>query len=189
MTGISLVFVLISFSVLYVLQLVFNRFFLKLAVITYLFLISSGIYFSFDSYKGWPSRDKIDRGMLVISLTVEPSETDKGAIYLWVIPEEKETGFLEKILTYNFGMIAPRSYSIPYSKQSASQFAEANEKIKQGYLVMIEGEEPDQQAEGEGNKQQEQGDGTQRSNGEQENYDVPHLEIISPDTLMRKAQP
>ena len=185
MTGLSLVIILISFSILYVLQLIFNKFFLKLIVITYLFLISSGIYFSFDTYKGWPSREKIERGMLVMSLTIEPSETQKGAIYLWVIPEEKETGFL----TYDFGMIAPRSYYIPYTKQSATKFAEANEKIKQGFLVMIEGEGSEEEAEGEGSQQQEQGGGTQRSNGEQENYNVPHLEIISPDNLMRKAKP
>jgi hypothetical protein len=186
MTGLSLVFILISFSILYVLQLMFNKFFLKLIVITYLFLISSGVYFSFDSYKGWPSKDKIEEGMLVISMTVEPSEHDKGAIYLWVVPNDKELTFVEKFLTYNFGMVAPRSYYIPYSKKAASEFAEANEKIKQGYIVMIEGEKSEEGGEGEGNQQRE-GEGRKQSNGEQENYDVPSLDIISPDTLMRKG--
>lgn len=186
MTGLSLVFILISFSILYVLQLMFRHFFWKLLVITYLFLISSGIYFSFDSYKGWPSKDPIEDGMLVMSMTVEPSDQHKGAIYLWVIPTEKEMNFFEKFLTYNFGMIAPRSCYIPYSKKAASEFAEANEKIKKGYIVMVEGEGSEDQVEGEGG-QQRQGGGSQQSNGEQENYDVPSLEIISPDTLMRKA--
>lgn len=188
MTGLSLVLVLITFSLLFVLQMMFNKLFLKLILITMLFLISSGIYFSFDSYKGWPSRDRIDRGMLVTSLTIEPSVTEEGAIYLWVVSEKKSLGFWGDFLHYDFGMTAPRSYYIPYSKKAASKFAEANEKIKQGFIVMIEGDETKEAIDGEGNQQQ-QGKGTQSTTGEQENYEVPHLEIISPDTLMRKKAP
>lgn len=186
MTGISLVIVLISFSLLYAMQLVYNRFVLKLLVVTYLFLISSGIYFSFDSYKGWPSKDKLESGYLVYSLVVEPSDEDKGAIYYWAVPDTTEQTFLEKFLSYDFGQVAPRAFYLPYSKQAAADFAEANEQIKKGMIVKIESSETKKQMDGEGN-QETRGEGTDPTAGDQEKYDVPHLNIISPDKLLRKA--
>ncbi len=186
MTGLSLVFILISLSILYVVQLIYNKsFFIKMCVITYMFLISSGIYFSFDTYKGWPSSEKLEKGYLIASLTIEPSEDDKGAIYYWAMPEESEKSFLQRFLSYSAGTIAPRSFSLPYSKQAADKFSEANEKLKQGYIVEIGGEENDVKSSG-GKPEEGEGDGS--GSGEQEDYNVPHFKIIPPNEILRKAE-
>lgn len=189
MTGLSLVIILIIFALLYVVQLMFHKAFIpKLVAITYLFFISSGIYFSFDTYKGWPSKDKLDKGYLVYSITIEPDDQQDGAIYYWAIPDEdQEISAIEKFFTYKFEITAPRSYYLPYSKEAASMFGEANEKIKQGYIVEINGEKSSEQAAG-GEGKPEDGTAQATSSGEQENYLVPHLEIIPPDTILRKGQ-
>lgn len=187
MTGISLVIILLIFALLYVLQLLFKDYvMINLAAITYLFAVSSGIYFSFDTYKGWPSKEKIEKGYLIYSVTFEPSGKDKGAIYYWAVPEEKDMSFVEEFLTYRFETIAPRSYYLPYSKKAAQQFAEANEKIKEGFVVEIGGDENSDQADG--GKNGKKGDGKPTSSGEQEEYNVPHLEIIPPDQILKKGQ-
>lgn len=187
MTGLSLVAILLTFTLLYVSTLVFNRsLILKLTIVTYLFLISSGVYFSFETYKGWPSKEKLNHGYLVYSLIVEPSKEEPGAIYYWAVPEKEELSSVRKFFTYNFELTAPRSYYLPYSKKTASDFAEANQKIKDGYVVEIGGEETKESGDG-GTQKKGVGNGT--SDGEQENYDVPHLTIISPDEILRKDAP
>jgi hypothetical protein len=187
MTGLSLVAILISFSLLYVAQMIFSRSVaLKFVVITYLFIISSGIYFTFDTYKGWPSDEKPQKGYLVYSLVIEPSETDKGAIYYWAISEPEQMNTVQKFLSYEYGTLAPRSYHLPYSKQAASKFNEANEKIKKGFLVEIN-EEPSGDGNGaEGNPSDGEEGRAENTDGEQEDYIVPHLKIISPDQVLRK---
>lgn len=185
MTGLSLVAILLTFTLLYVSTFVFRKsLFLKLTIVTYLFLISSGVYFSFETYKGWPSKEKLTRGYLVYSLIIEPTKTEPGAIYYWAMPEEEELNFVQDFLTYKFELMAPRSYYLPYSKKAAGEFAEANEKIKEGYVVEIGGEETDQS--GDGGKQKKGEGESSNASGDQENYDVPHLTIISPDEMLRK---
>ena len=152
-----------------------------------MFMISSGIYFSFDTYKGWPSKEKLEKGYLIYSITIEPSEDNKGGIFYWAMPEETDMGVIEKFLSYQFEMIAPRAFYLPYSKKAADKFAEANEKIKQGYVVEVGGEESNENVDGEG-KPKEGKPGTDLQSGEQEQYDVPHLSIIPPNEILRKAQ-
>lgn len=149
-----------------------------------MFLISSGVYFSFDTYKGWPSGEKLERGYLISSITIEPTAEDKGGIYYWAMPEETEKNFLDSLLSYSFERIAPRSFYLPYSQQAADKFAEANEKIKEGYIVEIGGEDD---IKSDGGKPEE-GDGEGAGSGDQENYNVPHLKIIPPHEILRKAE-
>jgi hypothetical protein len=189
MTGISLVVILLIFSMLYVAQMIFNKsLLLKFVSITYLFAVSSGVYFSFDTYKGWPSGEKAGKGFLIYSMVIEPDDTEPGAIYYWAVTEPPESNAFEKFMTYDFGMTAPRSYYLPYSKKAASQFSEANEKIRKGFLVEINEDESEQQG-GEGS-QSESNKGTNKepTGGDLEDYDVPHLSIISPDRVLRKDQ-
>lgn len=189
MTGLTLVAILILFSLLYSAQLFVSKSLtLKLAIITILFLISSGIYFSFDTYKGWPSKERIGKGYLVYSFSVEPSPDDKGGIFFWAVPEEKDMSFIERFLTYTFDGVAPRAFYLPYSKKAASQFADANEQIRKGFQVQIDGDETTSQQDDQGQGQNKgDGNGNATGDGEQKDYNVPHLEIISPEQYLRKA--
>ena len=190
MTGLSLVAILLTFTLLYVSTFVFHRsLFLRLTIVTYLVLISSGIYFSFETYKGWPSKDKLVHGYLIYSVTIEPSKEEPGAIYFWALPEEEDLNIVKDFLTYKFELTAPRAYYLPYSKKAAEKFGEANEKLKQGFVVEIGGNEPQNESDqnGDGNDPQDGESGSSSGSGEQEKYDVPHLTIISPDEILRKG--
>ena len=161
-----------------------------MTIVTYLVLISSGIYFSFETYKGWPSKEKLVHGYLVSSLTIEPSKDEPGAIYYWAIPEEEDMNFVQYFLTYKFELKAPRSYYLPYSKKAADEFGAANEKLKQGFVVEIGGDNKTNESQQDGNSdQQNQGgkSGSSSGSGELQQYDVPHLTIISPDEILRKG--
>lgn len=142
MTGLNLVVAFVIFSLLYCVQLFFNRsLLLKIIVVTYLFFISSAIYFSFETYKGWPSSQKVTKGYLVATLVIEPTKYNEGAIYAWIIEKERSKTFLDKLFgfTYN-GISVPRSYKFEYTNKRASNFNHANKQMKEGNIVMVDGE-------------------------------------------------
>lgn len=183
MTGLNLVIILLLFSVLYVVQLLYNKsLILKVLNITYLFVVATGIYFTFESYKGWSTVEKLNEGYMIATMTVEPSPTDKGAIYYWAVSTEPDTGFFK----YTQAPSAPRAYVIPYSKEAAQQFADAAAKLKEGYVVMISKGQADAKNNDEG--EGKEGDGEKANGGDIiKDYEVPHLEIVSPDQILRKA--
>lgn len=195
MTGINLVFILLVFSIGVALQMYFYRsLLLKLMVITMMFMISSIAYFSLESYKGWPTVDSIEDGTLIAVKVEEPRDGFKGAIYLWVTPDEQEKTITEKIFSYSVD-IAPRSYQIQYSEQTADEFLDANEKIKKGFIVKVtkkgkQGSSDSSNGTGEGNS--DNGNGSSNTavasgnRGDAENYNVPSLTIISPEEILRK---
>lgn len=142
MTGLNIVIAFVIFSLLYCVQLFFNRsLLLKVIVVTYLFFISSAIYFSFETYKGWPTAEKVTRGYLVATLVVEPTRQTEGAIYAWIIEKKKEQSFIDKLFgfTYN-GINIPRSYKFEYTNKRASKFNHANKQMKEGNIVMVDGD-------------------------------------------------
>lgn len=191
MIGLNLVILLIIFTILFSLQLYYNKSFtLKLVVITYLFIISSGIYFSLNTYKGWPSEQKINSGFMIISLIIEPTADSAGKIYVWIMPDETNTNWLNKIVSYEpKDKYTPRIFEFPYSDEAASEFNKANEAIRNGNYVHIDGEgKIDDGSEGNGvNGNEQEGNGnTPGHNTDSRKYDVPHLTIISPDQANRK---
>ena len=181
----NLVYILIVFSLLYVLQMFFTRnIFLKLIVVTYLFLVSSAIYFSIDTYKGWPSSDKILKGTLVAVEILEPNDTHEGAIYLWVYDEDRDMNILQRVFGYSDSK-APRSYMIPYSQQTSDEFTEAKNQLEAGMVVELYGEKK----KGIGNEEAKEGEPDEKGNTSAsyvESYDVPRIKIISPDQILRK---
>lgn len=185
MTGFSLVIILLIFSLLFITYLYFPKSnVIKLVVGTYLIIISSGIYFSFETYKGWPTIERGMSGIMVMSVVVEPTQDFEGAIYIWVLPKEKEVHWLKRIYSYTPSHGAtPRVFQIPYSDKAASDFNQANDQIKEGYLIEIDDSGNPAEGGTEG-KNQETGNGER--GGDQEGYDVPHLKLISPDTINRK---
>lgn len=181
----NLVYALIIFSLLYVFQLYFNRnVFLKIITVTYLFLISSAVYFSFETYKGWPTQQSIKKAYLIAVEIVQPKDDFKGAIYLWVYDEERNVNILESVFGYSKDS-TPRAYVIPYSQQSNADFSEAKRKLEEGMIVELNGEKkkgindedvPDGDPNEEGNV----------SSSSAEGYDVPSIKIIPPDQILRK---
>lgn len=142
MTGLNLVVAFVIFSLLYCVQLFFNRsLLLKVIVVTYLFFISSAIYFSFETYKGWPSSEKVTKGYLVATLVVEPTKQTEGAIYAWIIEKDRPKSFIDKIFGFTYNSVsAPRSYKFEYTHKRASNFNHANKQIKEGNIVMVDGD-------------------------------------------------
>jgi len=181
----NLVYALIVFSLLYVLQLYFNRnMFLKIITVTYLFLISSALYFSFETYKGWPTQHSIKKAYLVSVEIIQPSKDFPGAIYLWVYdqPEEKPNSIVN-IFSYS-DKNAPRAYYLPYTQSSNDKFNEAKKQIENGMVVELNGEakQPVESEEQEGG---DNGDGN-RSDSDVDDYRVPSIKIISPSEILRK---
>lgn len=195
MIGAYLVVTLLAFSVLYAIQLYYNKsFMLKLINVTVLVFISSAVYFTFETYKGWPTLEKLHDKARVFGIIIEPPVKGKsdGAIYYWVVEKERVTTSFERIFRYVPTMPnAPRSYHLPYSPEAEKKFAEAQQALQEGKVVLMDPN--DQQSEG-GGKEGDQGNGDSKKtpsdggHGEEKNYDVPSLEILSPEVLMGKQR-
>jgi hypothetical protein len=190
MTGFYLVVALVVYALLSAATLYYKSSILKLAMITYTFLLASLVYFSLESYKGWPTRTAATEGQVVAIQIIEPSPTDPGAIYFWVFGQADLTWW-EKIYTYTSDLSdPPRAYYLPYSKQAAERFAEARDALEEGMVVNIE----NMSAEGNGGEGEDAGEAkkngaSERPGGENDGveYDVPHLEIESPADRLKKG--
>lgn len=185
MIGMKLVIGLLLVSCLYVLQLYFNKnIWLKIFVVTSFFIVSSLTYFSFESYKGWPTTQRVASGYLVDVQIVTPSQGSAGGIYMWIVDEPRAQTLIESFITYRFEhQPAPRSYYIPYSKQADKAMSAAKKKIKDGFVVKIEGD--GESVEGAiGNRTGKKGG----NSGDAENYNVPNLQIISPNNILKKQE-
>ena len=87
--------------------------------------------------------EKIPGNEIVKDIIInEPSESDKGGIYFWLIPlpiEIEEILLNPKTLSkYSPSMFEPRSYKIPYNKELHKKLLEAQEeksKIRGGILI------------------------------------------------------
>lgn len=182
----------ILFALSFAFMIYYNKsFWLKLSTITLLFGIVNMIYFSFDSMKGWPSHDKISKGQLVYVDIVEPTETYKGAIYVYVRLEKKEQSWYSKYLHYVYwDIMGPRSYYIPYTKQTSTSMREAKEAMEKGYIVEIEGEsaQTDSNGEGEPSNDPNANGGERPDGGDSEDYNVPHLKLVDPRERSGKVQ-
>lgn len=179
------------FALSFAFMIYYNRiFWLKISTITLLFVIVNMIYFSFDSLKGWPSHDKIEKGTLVYVEIVEPTETYSGAIYLYVRAEPKEEKWYDHYINYYYWDInAPRSYYIPFTEQTSKSMREAKEAMEKGFIVEIEGETSETKSNGDGAEASEDGNGGERPDGgESENYRVPHLKLVDPRERSGKVQ-
>jgi hypothetical protein len=140
-----------------------GRAYLKVLAVALTFYMASSIYFSFETYKGWPvviDRMPQDEKMRLLWAEVyEPRDGREGLLFVWVRPfsvteVEKEATVWEHLnpLTV-FGFkplfkITPRAYSIPYDQLLAKELQESREAIKKGYRVQFTYEKPKTLGEG-----------------------------------------
>jgi len=164
-------------------------FWFKLTTVTLLFAIVNMIYFSFDSLKGWPSHDKIEKGQLVYVEIVEPTQTYDGAIYLYVRHQLAENNWYDKYINYYYwDIFAPRSYYIPYTEQSGKSMREAKEAMEKGFIVEINGESAGVEGNGDASTSDDGNGGERPDGGDSENYRVPHLKLVDPRERSGKVQ-
>jgi hypothetical protein len=193
MIGAYLVVALVVFSLLYAVQLYNNKsFILKLINVTVLVCIASAVYFTFETYKGWPTIEKQNEKARVFAVLIEPpvkGEND-GAIYYWVIERKVEDSFWNKVFRYESDMPnSPRSYFIPYSPEAEKVFSRAQQALENGEIVFMDPNDESKDGTGDGKKpgQGEESDAKNKGrNGQEPKYDVPSLEIITPEEFMGK---
>lgn len=126
----------------------------KFVLVAALFVFASAIYYSFESYKGWPTEEKVISGQLVWAQVREPE-----AIYIWVNDDVKPPNnwFEENLRYVPPNRVVPRAYKLPFSKDTAKEYMDAINAIKNGDYVRIEyGVERDEyNAAGNGKRQLE----------------------------------
>jgi hypothetical protein len=129
------------------------RAWLKIAAVVMTFWMASGIYFSLESYKGWPvtiEQVPYDEKMRLIWVDIyEPFEDRPGMIFVWLRPFDIEESDKEQMKLWEhlnpyavFGFkplykLTPRSYSIPYEEPLAKELQQMQQLIKQGYKVQF----------------------------------------------------
>lgn len=188
MTGLNLVVVLLIYAILSTAPLYRRGLFLKLTAITYMIAVASVVYFSFETYKGWPTTDKPVKGNVLSVYIVDPRGKDPGAIYYWVAGR-RDVSLFEEIYTYvpEDPDEPPRAHYTPYTKKKADAFREAQRAIEQGMTVSIDSiGEDGKAAEAEANDGGKKKGSQDGNSGDSDEYKVPHFKIQDPRGRMEK---
>jgi hypothetical protein len=140
----------------------FNKILLKLSALTLLTILSIMIYFSFDTFKGWPSTDPIIQVYVTGIHIVPPEPGEKGAIYVWGFPRSE----LPKFLEYRFPLPAPRAYYLPYSENAEKKMTKAKKKLQEGMVVTLtEVKQDGEEGNGTGDQQNSKNEGEINNTG------------------------
>ncbi len=94
---------------------------LMIIVVTVSYFVAN---YTFEDMLGWPTPRVLPEKFLINSAVIEEPNKERGvegAIYLWVTA-----------LDTNMPAGAPRSYRLPYLKDTHSQLAESQRKSRQG---------------------------------------------------------
>ena len=117
---------------------------------------------------------------------IEPAGQKPGAIYFWVVGGEPPT-WVERLYTYVTDLPeAPRAHYLPYSKNAAQAFRQAQDALRDGQRVSI-----DEMSDGDGKQGEADAKGSDEDEGKggdskTEDYKVPHLNIMSPQDFLKK---
>lgn len=85
----------------------------KLALIVALPIFALFVWRALDSYKGYPAAfEPPNDSVLLASVVREPSDGEKGAVWLWLVPLGEDV----PLLGYKPGEGEPRAYRLPYSR-------------------------------------------------------------------------
>lgn len=204
MTGAYLVITLIIFSLLYAVQLYYNKsLLLKLINLTVVVAISSAVYFTFETYKGWPTIEQQSQKARVIAVTlIAPQEgTHGGAIYYWALEKPVEPTFIQKFLRYQTSMpYAPRAFYVEYTPQREQLFSKMKNALEEGNLVFMDPPKKKQEKKSKDSENKEGGGkegeaGEDTSNGTDkkatnnqddtpDDYDADHINIVTPEEFL-----
>lgn len=167
-------FLIITLLMVYLLMRTEGANAIKVAVIGALFYVSSAVWFSFDSYRGWPTDRRPDRDLVLLSVIIfEETRSTPGAIYAVGIPcatdrtlcdkYTEDDGLLARLSPYKaFGYTpkarnTPRTYEFEYTEENREAFAQAQANIEKGGRSTLRiGERRDDEEGGEGGRE---GDG------------------------------
>lgn len=178
---------------------------LKVVILLVLFYASSAVWFSFDSYKGWPTEASPRDDAIILSVAIfDKTNTSPGSIYVTAIPctgdvSECETyaeddGLMTKLSPYRvFGYApkarnTPRIYEFPYTEENRKAFSEARENVSNGGRSTIKGAGKKGQGKG-GQHGKEETEGGMMGGDGQENAgidDAPQIINEGPQDLLRK---
>jgi hypothetical protein len=123
----------------------------------FLKLLSIGVAlaFSFFSYQalgstdGWPAHTLLPpRALFVSAEIIQPTGSDPGRIYLWLIPPRFNSG----LFGYKPGRLEPRSYLVPYSLPLQGVVERAQQLTGQGQLVELRTEKTRRAGNGNGGR-------------------------------------
>lgn len=180
----TLVILLSLLATLYGAQLIFNKnFILKFIIITYAFYCASAIYFSLESYKGWPTTTVPEKARVLAIEIEHPSIDSDGAIYVWINPEKDGT---VSWIDYAPQGNPPRGIKLPYTEQAAKQYQDAKDQLTSGMMVFMEEGEAQNNEQSQTTGEGEQGASNPANGDTQDDYKVPRLVIVSPDQVLTK---
>lgn len=112
----------------------------RFVLIAFVIASASGVVYSTESYKGWPTQEAIKHGRVKGIEIVNPDVKSNGHIYVWVYPDlTSDINSWYDSFLYKFQEVAPRNYILPYSKKAAKKYADAKQALSNGDVVEIEG--------------------------------------------------
>ncbi len=139
---------MVAFAVLMALILYYvqGKMALKVSSVAVFFFIASSIYFSFNSYKGWPAETQFTGKAEVLWIDVAEGPTDEeSSIFVWLksgdLKYKKEIAKAwfdpRSALAYD-PQGYPRAFRLPYTKEGAKFADKAKRAIKEGGKVTLE---------------------------------------------------
>lgn len=123
----------------------------QVAVVGLVLWYGIALFFLPGSLAGWPRQADVSRlpvNTIILSFSViEPSPTDKGAIYVWLVDYKERKRQLKKQLdptsTYERDKTVgvPRAYEVPYSKQLHKDMEAAKARAQnKNFMALKKGE-------------------------------------------------
>ncbi len=209
MNPLVLYFLFTTVVVAYLMMRVEGAVLSKVIVLTVMFYISSAIWFSFSSYKGWPTDRPATEDAVIMSVVIfDKTKSNPGAIYVTAIPcsgsvsecqeYSVDDGLLSKLSPYKvFGYVpkarnTPKLFEFPYTEANRKAFSEARDNIANGGRSTMKGMKGKQgEGKGDGSGQPTGIDKAGMNGGPdgQENAsidDAPMIVNEGPQDLLRK---
>lgn len=143
-SSIFVAFVLLDALLLWAVIYGRGRWQLKLAAFVVVLAFNFVAISSLASYRGWPTTDAPPKDALFISGVVnepEPGSSDRGSIYLWLVPLHRSHG----LLGYSANADEPRSYRLAYSEALYKAVVKAQGIQKHGRPAVLHSGKPGKQ--------------------------------------------
>jgi hypothetical protein len=115
-------FVIVTALLLWAVILARGPWQLKLVLILLLPVFAYWVHHELDSYRGYPKQaSPPDGAQYIASVIREPEPDDPGAVYVWVMVDDK-----------------PRAFQVPYSRVTHRGLADADDMRRRGKEVALQ---------------------------------------------------